>query len=58
MNCKKCGKPLPEGYKKRLCEGCIGKRVDWGKKAGTAVIGIGAAISTVLIAIANKGNKD
>lgn len=58
MNCKKCGKPLPEGYKKKQCEACIGKRVHFFKKAGVAALGICATASTLIVAIATKGKKD
>lgn len=56
MNCKKCGKPLPEGCKSKLCEACIGKKVTWLKKSAK-VLGVCVTIGASII-LAKSKNKD
>lgn len=47
--CKKCQKPLPEGYKHKQCESCRNAQVQGVKKGlGVAAAGVGA----VAVAIA------
>lgn len=58
MNCKKCGKTLPENYKWKLCEGCIGKRVESLKNAGKAVLGVAVMVGGTAIAIMTNGKID
>lgn len=42
--CKKCGKKLPVGYKRKKCEFCIGESAHKAKKGAA----IGGAALTVL----------
>ena len=43
--CKKCGRNLPEGYKHKMCQNCMGKDTDklkdkLKKAGGVAAIGL------------------
>lgn len=53
--CKKCGRPLPYGYKYSDCEACRNKKADNAKKIAGAVAGIGGIIVAVLAAF--NGNR-
>lgn len=53
--CKKCKKPLPEGYKHKKCEACRNKGIQNLKNGGKAVLGVCAVVGT---AIATKGKID
>ena len=44
--CKKCGKQLPQGYRKKYCEACMGKAVHNAKKG----VGIGGSLAALGLA--------
>lgn len=49
--CKKSGRNLPEGYKHKVCQNCMGKDADKLKKV---VGGAAAAIGLLAFGIAKK----
>jgi len=53
--CKKCGKPLPDSYRSKLCESCIGKRDQVLKNSGKAVLSVAVMVGGTVVAIATKG---
>ena len=55
--CKKCGRPLPDGYKFDCCENCRNKKVDIAKKIGESLVSILALVGTVAIGIITHGKK-
>ena len=56
---KKCQRVLPDGYKHKYCENCMGKRAENMKKVGIGVLGVVGAIGTVGVMLANViGNRD
>lgn len=56
--CKKCGRPLPDKYKARLCENCLGKRVDSLKSAGKAALSVAILVGGTVVTIATTGKFD
>ena len=56
--CKKCNKPLPEGYKYDECEHCLGEKAGLAKRIiKGAGVGVGALLSVGLL-IVTKGKLD
>ncbi len=53
--CKKCGKPLPDSYRSKLCEHCMGKRAEALKNAGKAALSIAVMVGGTVVAMATKG---
>lgn len=53
--CKKCQRPLPEGYKYNYCERCRGLRADGAKDVGKKALGCVALAGSFAIAIITKG---
>lgn len=52
--CKKCNKPIPEGYKYDECEHCRGEKAGLAKKIMKGVVvGAGAVLSLVLLIVTN-----
>lgn len=56
--CKKCQKPLPDGYKHKKCEACRNKAVQNLKNGGKAALGVAVFVGSTAIAIATKGKID
>ena len=56
--CKKCQRPLPEGYKHKKCESCRNLSIQNIKNGGKAVLSIVAVVGTTALAIATKGKID
>lgn len=53
--CKKCNKPMPEGYKYDECEHCRGKKAGLARKIMKGVgVGAGAVLSVATL-IVTKG---
>lgn len=50
--CKKCKKPLPQGYKHKKCESCINAQVEMVKKG---LVTAGSVVASVAIAVVTKG---
>ena len=58
--CKKCQKPLPEGYKHKKCESCRNAQVQGvknGLKATAGVAGVVASFAVVTITTAKLNPK-
>lgn len=55
--CKKCGRPLPDGYKFDCCENCRNKKVDIVKKIGGFFGGVLAIIGPLAIGLITHGKK-
>ena len=53
--CKSCGKPLPDQYKHKTCEGCRNKAAEKLKDAGRTALRIGTLIGGTVIAVVLKG---
>jgi len=53
--CKKCGRTLPDGYKARLCENCLGKRANALTNVGKGALGIAVMVAGTAVAILTKG---
>lgn len=53
--CKKCKKPLPEGYKRKKCESCINSQVQGVKNGLKAAVGATGAVGSVVVVVATKG---
>lgn len=53
--CKKCHKPLPEGYKHKKCEACRNVQVQSIKKAAKNVVGV---VASVVLVAATKGKHN
>ena len=57
--CKKCERILPDGYKKKLCESCNGKRAQGLKEIGKGAVGVAAlAIAFVAKALVSKDDEE
>lgn len=50
--CKKCNKSLPEGYKHKCCEACMGKKTERIKNGIIKVVSVGGPI---ILAFITKG---
>lgn len=53
--CKKCQKPLPEGYKHKKCESCRNAQVQDVKNGLKAVVGAASAVASIVVVVAAKG---
>lgn len=53
--CKKCGKQLPDGYKRNMCENCIGKKAKVVKNSLKAALSVVVVIGGTIVTIATKG---
>lgn len=53
--CMKCKRPLPEGYRHLCCESCRTKQVENVKKAAKTVMGVSAAVASIVVAIGTVG---
>lgn len=53
--CKKCQKPLPEGYNHKKCEFCRNAQVQGVKNALKAAAGVAGAVASVVVVVATKG---
>lgn len=53
--CKKCQKPLPEGYKPKKCEACRNAQVQSVKNGLKATAGAAGAIASIVVVIVTKG---
>ena len=49
--CKKCGRPLPDGYKYNDCEACRNKKAGKAKKAAGIAAGAGGLLLAILAAL-------
>ena len=54
--CKKCQKPLPEGYKHKYCEACRNQHAQTAKNALKG-IGVSAATAASVVLVAITGGK-
>ena len=52
--CKKCKKPLPNGYKHKKCEACVNEQVRKLKKGLKATAKIASAVGSVVLVVASK----
>ena len=55
--CKKCHRPLPEGYKYKNCESCRGHFIEKVKNAGAVVGSVVVVVGSVAVAIAKALDK-
>lgn len=53
--CKKCHKPLLEGYKHKKCEACRNAQVQGVKNGLKAAVGAAGAVVSVVVVVATKG---
>ena len=53
--CKKCQKPLPEGYKHKKCESCRNTQVQGVKNGLKAAAGVAGAIASFAVVVVTKG---
>lgn len=53
--CKKCQKPLPEGYKHKKCESCRNEQVQGVKNGLKAAVGVAGAVASFAIVVVTKG---
>lgn len=53
--CKKCQKPLPDGYKHKKCESCRNEQVQGIKKGLKAAVGLVGTIGSFAIVVVTKG---
>lgn len=53
--CKKCKKPLPEGYKHKKCEACRNGQVQGVKNGLKAAVGVAGTVASFAVVIATKG---
>ena len=53
--CKKCHKPLPEGYKHKKCEACRNAQVQGVKNGLKATAGAVGTIASIAVVIVTKG---
>lgn len=54
--CKKCHKPLPNGYKYNECEFCRSKPIQKIKNSVKAVFSVGAVAALIAVTIKGKNN--
>jgi len=47
--CKKCQKPLPDGYKYKKCESCINEQVQGVKNRLKATVGVVGSLALILV---------
>lgn len=53
--CKKCQKPLPEGYKHKKYESCRNVQVQGVKNGLKAVVGVAGAVASFAVVVVIKG---
>lgn len=53
--CKKCQKPLPDGYKHRKCESCRNEQVQSVKNGLKATMGVASVVASFAIVVETKG---
>ena len=53
--CKKCQKPLPEGYKHKKCESCRNAQVQGVKNGLKATVGVAGAVASFAVVVVTKG---
>lgn len=53
--CKKCQKPLPEGYKHKKCESCRNAQVQGVKNGLKAAAGVAGAVAGFAVVVVTKG---
>lgn len=53
--CKKCGRPLPEDYKYKICESCAMKYINNLKKGMKVVLSVAGIVGATVISVATKG---
>lgn len=53
--CKKCNKPLPEGYKYKKCESCRNKQVQGVKNGLKEAAGVAGTVASLAVVIVTKG---
>lgn len=56
--CKKCQKPLPEGYKHEKCEFCRNAQIQSVKNGLKAAAGAAGAVAGMVVIAAVKGKND
>lgn len=56
--CKKCQKPLPEGYKHKKCEFCRNAQVQSVKNGLKTAAGVASAAVCFVVVLAAKGKAD
>ncbi|MCQ9210587.1 hypothetical protein [Granulicatella seriolae] len=55
--CKKCQKPLPEGYKHKKCESCRNAKAQDIKKGIQAAMGVASTVVGIVFVIAKQGKN-
>ena len=53
--CKKCQKPLPEGYKHKKCESCRNAQVQGVNNGLKAAAGVAGSVASFAVVIVTKG---
>ena len=53
--CKKCQKPLPEGYKHKKCESCRNDQVQGVKNGLKVVVSAAGTVASIVVVVATKG---
>ena len=53
--CKKCQKPLLEGYKYKYCEACRNEQVQTVKKSMKAAVGVVGTMACLAVTIVTAG---
>lgn len=53
--CKKCQKPLPEGYKHKKCESCRNAQVQGVKNGLKTAVGVAGAVASFAVVFVTKG---
>ncbi|MEG1470752.1 MAG: hypothetical protein RSC31_08925 [Anaerovoracaceae bacterium] len=53
--CKKCQKPLSDGYKHKKCESCRNEQVQGIKTGLKATVGVAGEVASFAIGIVTKG---
>ena len=54
---KKCQRILPEGYKYKYCENCMGKRAGIAKNVLKGVAGVACTIGGIVAVVVTKGKS-
>ncbi|MFC6314296.1 hypothetical protein ACFQHW_01755 [Lapidilactobacillus achengensis] len=53
--CKKCQRPLPEGYKHRYCESCRNQQAENLKKTGKGLLALAGSVASLAVVVVTKG---
>lgn len=53
--CKKCQKPLPNGYKHKKCEYCRNEQAQVVKNGLKAAVGVAGAVASFAVIVVTKG---